>query len=429
METAVDVAILGAGFTGLWTAIYLKQAQPELRVAIIERHIAGFGASGRNGGWCSALFPWGPEQLARSYGHDAAKAMRQAMIETISEIERAISQLEIECDFRRQGTYTFARGRAQLERARAEIATAARFGVDQIAEIGGNIGPQASGSMLTVWDANCASLHPARLVRGLARAAEKLGVVLYEQTEVLSYQPGKVITSRGDLSSTFIIDALEGYRSTLRQSRRNSVPIYSLMIATAPIAESTLDEIGLPAGATFADYRHLLIYGQRTADNRIAFGGRGAPYHFGSRVRSAYDRVPRIFDHLERELKTLFPRLEGTPITHRWGGALGIPRDWHAGVSLNLETGLGRAGGYVGDGVATSNLAGRTMRDLILSRDTELANLPWVNHNSPKWEPEPLRYIGARGGVFAAGMADRLEAKTGRSSFISRILGNLTGKI
>jgi glycine/D-amino acid oxidase-like deaminating enzyme len=428
-DLAVDVAILGAGFTGLWTAIYLKQAKPELSIAVFEKEIAGFGASGRNGGWCSALFPWGPEQLERTYGHDAAVSTRRAMVETIDEIEEAIKRLEIECDFRREGTFTFARGNPQLERARAELDSVARFGVDQISELDSKAGPQASGSLLTVWDANCASLHPARLVRGLARAAERLGVRLFEQTEVLNYSSGRVVTNRGAVASSFIIDALEGYRSTLRQSRRDSIPIYSLMIATAPVADHTLDEIGLAPGATFADYRHLLIYGQRTADNRIAFGGRGAPYHFGSRVKPEFDYVPRIFEHLERELKLLFPQLAYTAITHRWGGALGIPRDWHAGVSLDLATGLGRAGGYVGDGVATSNLAGRTMRDLVLGHETELTRLPWVNHRSPRWEPEPLRFIGARGGVIAAGLADRIEASTGKATFISKILGSLTGKI
>jgi len=424
-----DVAIMGAGFTGLWTAIYLKRAQPDLRIAVLEKEIAGFGASGRNGGWCSALFPWSAEQLAKHYGFEAAVATRRAMVATIAEIAGMIRELDIDCDFRREGTYTFVRGSAQLPRAKSELAAANRFGEDDLREVAAENGPQAAASTMTVWDANCASLHPAKLVRGLARAAEALGVRLFEQTEVLSYSPGSVTTSRGLVSSHFIIDALEGYRSTLRQSKRASIPIYSLMIATEPIQSATLNAIGLPAGATFADYRHLLIYGQRTADDRIAFGGRGAPYHFGSRVKASYDRVPKIFDHLERELQSLFPQLAGVQITHRWGGALAIPRDWLAGVLLDKKSGLGRAGGYVGDGVGTSNLAARTMRDLILGVDSELTRLPWVNHQSPKWEPEPLRFVGARGGVIAAAIADSIEARTGKSTIISKVLGNLTGKI
>lgn len=424
-----DVAILGGGFTGLWTAIYLKRAQPDLKVAVLEKEIAGFGASGRNGGWCSALFPWSAEQLANHYGVDAAVATRRAMVETIAEISNLVAELGIDCDFRRAGTYTFARGSAQLERALSELASARRFGADDLREIEASAGPAAAGSSLTVWDANCASLHPAKLVRGLARAAEDLGVSIMEQTEVVEYSPGTVTTEHGIVTSRYVIDALEGYRSTLSQSRRDSIPIYSLMIATEPIPQRLLDEIGLPAGATFADYRHLLIYGQRTADNRIAFGGRGAPYHFGSRVKPGYDRVPRIFEHLERELKSLFPQLNEISISHKWGGALGIPRDWHASVKLDPATGIGRAGGYVGDGVGTSNLAARTMRDLILGVESDLTRLPWVNHQSPKWEPEPLRFLGARGGVVAAGIADLVEERTGKSSFISKILGGLTGKI
>jgi len=428
-DAKVDVAIMGAGFTGLWTAIYLKRARPDMTIAVVEKEIAGFGASGRNGGWCSALFPWSADQLAKHYGSAAAIATRRAMVETISEIEDMLGELGIDCDFQRKGTYTFVRGEAQLQRARDELASAARFGIDELKLLESGVGPSAANSSLTVWDANCASVHPARLVRGLARAAQEMGVQLFEQTEVANYSAGKVVTQRGVISSDYVIDALEGYRSTLRQSRRDSIPIYSLMIATEPVAASALDDIGLPKGATFADYRHLLIYGQRTADNRIAFGGRGAPYHFGSRVRPNYDQVPRIFEHLERELKALFPQLAGVAITHRWGGALGIPRDWHAGALLDKATGIGRAGGYVGDGVGTANLAGRTMRDLILGLDSDLIRLPWVNHRSPKWEPEPLRYLGARGGVIAAGVADRIEARTGKSTFISKVLASLTGKI
>lgn len=428
-DSKVDVAIMGAGFTGLWTAIYLKRARPELNIAVVEKEIAGFGASGRNGGWCSALFPWSADQLAKHYGFEAAVATRRAMVETITEISDMLSELSIDCDFQRKGTYTFVRGDAQLQRAQHELASADRFGIDELRKLKSGVGPKAANSSMTVWDANCASVHPARLVRGLARAAQEMGVRLFEQTQVLNYSAGKVVTEHGVISSDYVIDALEGYRSTLRQSRRDSIPIYSLMIATEPIAARALDDIDLPNGATFADYRHLLIYGQRTADNRIAFGGRGAPYHFGSRVRADYDRVPRIFEHLERELRALFPQLSGVAITHRWGGALGIPRDWHAGVALDKTTGIGRAGGYVGDGVGTSNLAGRTMRDLILGIDSNLSRLPWANHRSPKWEPEPLRYVGARGGVIAAGVADRIEGRTGKSTFISKVLARLTGKI
>ena len=143
------------------------------------------------------------------------------------------------------------------------------------------------------------------------------------------------------------------------------------------------------------------------------FGGRGAPYHLGSRIRPEYDRVPRVFAALEQTVHELFPAVRGHAVTHRWGGPLGIARDWHASVGLDRATGLAWAGGYVGDGVSTANLAGRTLADLITGRDTTLAGLPWVGHRSRRWEPEPLRWVGANLGLAAMTWADRAELRTG----------------
>jgi glycine/D-amino acid oxidase-like deaminating enzyme len=428
-QQPVDVTIIGAGYTGLWTALYLLRANPKLSVAVFEKEIAGFGASGRNGGWCSALFPWAADQLAERYGFDAAVAIREAMVDTVSEVGRITAELGIDCDYAMGGTLTVARTQAQLDRAREELVSAERFGVDKLRWLEPEAGPAFSKSLGVVLDPGCARVHPAKLVRGLARAVEELGGVIYEQSEVTRFGAGWVDTAAGRLDAKFVVEALEGYRSNLRQLKRRSIPIYSLMIATEPLPEALFDEIGLGHGSTFADFRHLLIYGQRTADNRIAFGGRGAPYHFGSRVRARYDRVPKIHGFLEASLRELLPQIGDAKITHRWGGALGVPRDWQASVGLDSATGLAWAGGYVGDGVGTSNLAGRTLADLILGKPSKLTELAWVNHRSPNWEPEPLRWLGARGGVVAAALADEVEGLTGRRSLISRLLARVTGKI
>jgi glycine/D-amino acid oxidase-like deaminating enzyme len=224
------------------------------------------------------------------------------------------------------------------------------------------------------------------------------------------------------------VDALEGYRSTLREKRRDSIPIYSLMVVTEVLPEELLNEMGLEPGITFADYRNLVIYGQRTKDNRIAFGGRGAPYHFGSSIKPGYDRNDRIHDQIEGVLLDLFPQLSTVKFEQRWGGALGVSRDWMASVRLDPKSKLGQAGGYVGDGVGTSNLAGRTMADLILGLSTPLTKLCWVQHQSPKWEFEPLRFIAARGALLGADIADQIEGVTGKRSLISKIIARLTGK-
>jgi glycine/D-amino acid oxidase-like deaminating enzyme len=219
-----------------------------------------------------------------------------------------------------------------------------------------------------------------------------------------------------------VIRATEGYTPTLEGQRRRMVPVYSLIIATEPLPAETWEQIGLRRRETFSDHRHLIIYGQRTADDRFVFGGRGAPYHFGSRIRPGFDRVPRVFDALHETLVDLFPVVKNVAITHRWGGALGISRDWTASVGLDRGTGVGWAGGYVGDGVTTTNLAGRTLADLVLRRDTDLTRLPWVDHHSRSWEPEPLRWLGINVGLRTMALADREEARTGRESRVARLV-------
>jgi glycine/D-amino acid oxidase-like deaminating enzyme len=225
-----------------------------------------------------------------------------------------------------------------------------------------------------------------------------------------------------------VVRATEGYTAQLPGSRRALAPVYSLMIATEPLPDEVWDRIGLRNRETFSDHRHLIIYGQRTADGRLAFGGRGAPYHYASRIRPEFDRAPGVFVALEHTLRELFPVLDGYAVTHRWGGALGIARDWHASVGLDRATGLGWAGGYVGDGVSTANLAGRTLADLITGQDTELTRLPWVGHHSRRWEPEPLRWLGANAGLHAMTWADHAENRRGTPSRLAGLVEMMMGR-
>jgi glycine/D-amino acid oxidase-like deaminating enzyme len=425
-DAETDVAIVGGGLTGLWTAWYLLERDPRLRVVVLEKEIAGFGASGRNGGWCSALFPRSTASLERAHGTDAALAMRRAMIDTVGEVGRVTADAGIDCDYASGGTIAYARSAVQKRAALAEIAEAERYGVDEIRWLdAGDV--HAAGALGASLDRHCARLHPGKLVRGLAAALEARGVRILEQTEVTGVGSGRVETTRGVVSAEHIVVATEGYTATLPTTRRRILPLYSLMIATEPLPPAFWDAIGIAHGQTFTDYRHLLIYGQRTADDRFAFGGRGARYHWGSAIRSEYDRVPRVFDHLRRTLVDLFPAAVDAAVTHRWGGPLGVPRDWHASVAYDPATRIGRAGGYVGDGLSTTNLAGRTLADLITGADTDLTRLPWVGHRSPDWEPEPLRFLGANAGMLAMSAADVEERVTGRRSIIARVMGPLVG--
>ena len=424
------MAIVGAGYTGLWTAYYLLGADPSLRVALVEQEIAGFGASGRNGGWCSALFPVSASRLASEHGRDAAVAQYRAMRDSVAEVVRVAAAERIEADAALGGTVVLARTDPQLRRARADVDEAREFGVDMELLDAESARRRLAATSVAggTYTPHCAAIHPAKLARGLADAVEARGASIYEQTRASAIEPGVVHTERGTLRADVVVRATEGYTPRLAGQRRAIAPVYSLIIATEPLPQAAWDEIGLAQRETFADYRHLIIYGQRTADGRMVFGGRGAPYHFGSRIDASYDRVPAVFAALQRTLGELFPVLRDAAITHRWGGPLGVARDWHASVGLDRITGLAWAGGYVGDGVSTTNLAGRTLADLILRNDSPLTDLPWVGHRSPRWEPEPLRWLGANAGLRAMTWADAAEARNGRSSRLAGAVNRLLGR-
>ena len=407
----MDVAIVGAGYTGLWTAYYLARADPSLRIAVVEARYAGFGASGRNGGWCSGLFPVGVATLARRYGRDRAVAMHQALAATVDEVGRAAAAEGIDCAYAKGGTVALARSAAQMRRARAEAAEAHEYGlnVTLLDAAAARERCAATGVLGGTFSPDCAALQPAALVRGLATAAERHGVTIYEGTRALRVERGSVVTDHGTVRADVVVRALEGYTAALAGHRRTLAPVYSLMVATEPLPAQVWERIGLARRETFTDHRHLIVYGQRTADDRLAFGGRGAPYHFGSRVDPAYDREPGVFDALRRALTDLFGI--DPPIAYRWGGPLGIPRDWTP--SVGLAGGLAWAGGYVGDGVAAANLAGRTLADLITGVESELTGLPWTGHRSRAWEPEPLRWLGINTALRATALRDSLEVRRG----------------
>jgi glycine/D-amino acid oxidase-like deaminating enzyme len=429
----VDVAIVGGGYTGLWTAYYLAKADPTLRVAVLEKNFVGFGASGRNGGWCSAIFPATLRKVAAGSSRSGAVRMQEAMFQTVDEIGNVVAAEGIDCDFQAGGYVSAARNEAQWARSRQEVEgwRAWGFGEDHMRLLSAQEASQkiaASHTLGGTFTPHCAAVQPAKLVRGLAGAVRALGVKVFEDTEVREIHDRRVSTQRGEVRAEVVVRATEGYTAQLKGARRDIVPMYSLMVATAPLPDQVWEEIGLRERETFSDKRHLRIYGQRTSDGRIAFGGRGAPYHFGSRVKPEYDHDRRVHESLRQILVDLFPGIRGVEFTHAWGGNLGIPRDWYPSVGYDRGSGLAHAGGYVGDGVATANLAGRTLTAEILDLETDLRSLPWLSRTSPRWEPEPLRWIGVNAGTIAFNVADRTEARSGKPSRLAsgfwKVLGH-----
>jgi glycine/D-amino acid oxidase-like deaminating enzyme len=413
-----DVCIVGAGYTGLWTAYYLKQADPSLRITILEKRFAGYGASGRNGGWLSGLAPGHRPVLARQYGLSSVVEWQHALDRTVDEVIEVAKRENIQADIIKSGNLRVARNAAQVERLRAEVDEDRAWGTEDIELLSASEATsrvRVDGVLLGAFNPHCARVQPAKLARGLADVVERLGVTVYEQTPVRSISPGRAQTPLGAVRAPIVLRATEGFTARMRGMRRRWLPMNSAMIATEPLSAEQWESIGWEGQETLGDCAHGFFYAQRTADNRIAIGGRAVPYRFASRV----DRDGGVSDgtivHLTSVLNTVLPQTRGVPIAHGWCGVLGVPRDWTAGVSLDKATGLGEAGGYVGHGVAGTNLAGRTLADLVLKRTTPLTEMPWVGHQSREWEPEPFRWLGVRGMYTAYTFADRHES-SGRSS-------------
>lgn len=432
---AADVAIVGGGYTGLWTAWHLLRRDPSLNVVVVEREHVGFGASGRNGGWSSAILPIGLDELADQYGAGPAHRMQAAMHATVREIGEFCEVHAPAGVYHCGGTLDVARGRPQVDRLRAHLAEYHRHGfgdddyrwLDAAETADRVVMADTSGALSSP---HCASVHPLRLVHALARAVDRAGATILEGVEVQRIDPHRLLTDAGPITAEVIVRATEGYTCELPGLRRSILPIYSLMIATEPLPDDVWDRIGLHDRPTFADGRNLIIYGQRTADDRLAFGGRGAPYHFGSSIAPKFDRDEAIRDRLTDELVRLFPAVDGYAVTHHWGGVLGAPRDWTCSVDLDRASGLAAAGGYVGDGVSTTHLAGRTLAALIagpaFDGDDELIRLPWVGHRSRNWEPEPFRWAGVNLARAAARRADVHEERHDTSSRVwSAVMNSL----
>ena len=431
-DVEADVAIVGAGFTGLWTAYYLASKQPSLKIVVLEREVAGFGASGRSGGWCSAIFPATLRKVASISSRSSAVALQQKMNETVEEVGRVTRKEGIDCHFAHGGYVSVARNQAQWARAQAEVSGWRSWGfgedhmvlLDSMSAQRHFAAPDVLGATYTP---HCAAIQPTLLVRGLARACERLGVEIYQQTPVAAIEPHHALTADGSVRAETVVRATEGYTPDIPGMHRSIVPMYSLMVVTEPLPLELFMGIGLRNRETFSDKRHLRIYGQRTADDRIAFGGRGAPYHFGSTISASFDRDQRVHRKLRRTLTELLPEVADYRFTHAWGGNLGIPRDWCPSITYNAATGLATAGGYIGDGIATANLAGRILADILTGEKSDLTLLPIVGHISPTWEPEPLRWVGVNAGSALFAAADLTERITKRPSRMAKTFWSILG--
>jgi len=413
-DVQADVVIVGAGYTGLWTAYYLKQLDPSLNISILEAEIAGFGAAGRNGGWCSAYLSGMEYWLDRPDTQADAIRLQRLMFDAVEEVGRIAAKEAFDCHFEQSGTLEIAVNSGQLRRLNAELKYWRKLGFGE--EDYRRLDQQEMTDTLNVDRAlaaihmsHTAAVHPARLARGLAATLVSSGVSLYEKSPVTDIGNGYVSTATARVKAPKVIIATEGYSDSLAFMKRRLIPVHSMMVVTEPLDEKQIDRLNFNKRYTFGNLDHMVTYGQLTADNRIAFGCRGS-YHYGSGIKQ-FDPMDPEFDLVRKSLLRFFPDLEGIGFTHAWGGTMGVSRTMRPAVNYDAKAGIGWAGGYFGNGVGAANLAGRTLADLLTGRDTERVRTPWVNpkHMNRKWEPEPIRWLGYRARRLMKQLADQKE--------------------
>ena len=428
-----DVCVVGAGYTGLWTAYYLKKEQPDLRIAVVEREFAGFGASGRNGGWLSAEFPGSRESYARSHGKAAMIALQRTMMRTVDEVVSVTTEEDIDADIVKAGMRLVAVNAAQAERLRNDVEHLQTWGYwpDDLHVLEAGTEPRIAvrGAVACAYSPHAARVHPAKLVTGLARTVVGLDVDLFEGTAVEEIRPGRgttrpeVITEHGTVRADHVLRATEGFTTGLRGPGCAWMPMSSSMIITEPLSDEQWEQIGWQGQEVLGDVAHSSVHAQRTADGRIAIGNRGGPQRLGATHSEAGATQPQDIAGLWRSLITMFPGVVDVPVEHAWSGPLGVTRDGGPTVQLDRATGIGWSGGYSGSGVASGNLAGRTLRDLVLGRNTDLTRLPWVGHEVR----EPPRWLGTRVVRSLYRTADRREAKSSEGKgHTSRLAGLAT---
>jgi len=416
-----DVAIIGAGFSGLWSAYHLKQLQPELKIAIFEKEYVGFGASGRNGGWASAEYPTSSKRLIKEHGIESYKALRDAITKSIDEIGQIAKQNNWQIDYAKGGSLVFARNKAQLSRISIELDNEHTFlNKSQTQELI-NI-PSALGAVYTP---HCAALNPFELARSLGSYLEGIGVEIYEKSAVTKILDKKLEINGYEITCPISIRATEAFTPRSWMGNRQ-IPIYSLMVATEPLPSDVITQIRNNQRATFQEACHLITYAQITGDNRLAIGGRGVRYKLFSRLSERSEIDNRMHSALERRAKSWFPQISQAKFEYRWGGAVALTRRWQAYLNFDRASGRAEIGGYVGDGVTLSYLVAKTLATQISNLKTPA--LPFIDQKIGRWEPEPIRYLAVNAGFKATVMADFEEKITNRPSLLAAIIDPLINR-
>ncbi|WP_350270248.1 FAD-binding oxidoreductase [Brevibacterium sp. CBA3109] len=451
-----DLVIVGGGLTGLWSAYYARQTHPDWQITIVEAKHIGYGASGRNGGWLSTLMPGnrakyaeavdrandtdpnGPVGSAGLSGVESVRSFQSALFDSIDEVLEVLKSEGIDAHQVRGGHIDIAQSEAGMTRLRELYEGDKQYGYGP--EDMQFLDAEATKAHINVDNAHgsvffpgTARIDPALLTRGLAAVLKNQGVTICEDTSAGHIGKGVVATNRGPVTGDTIFVCLEGYSDTVTGDLpglegRQVIPVFSSMIATNPLPASAWEDIGWDGRECLGDTAHTFIYAQRTDDDRIALGGRGAPYEFGSRLPGDGQVPAEVVELLSTRLSSLFPNLE-FEVDHAWRGALGVTRDWCAGIFFDTNQRIGVARGYAGHGVTATHLAAKTLLDRASGASTALTQLPWNDHYSGQWEPEPIRWLGIRSMYKIFNIADEWERITGakKTSLLAQFGSRLAG--
>ncbi|WP_181158496.1 NAD(P)/FAD-dependent oxidoreductase [Leucobacter massiliensis] len=434
-DVDADVCIVGAGFTGLWAAYHLLLRDRALRIVILEREIAGYGASGRNAGWLSPLVPGNRRVFSRSAGsREAGVRLQRRMLEAVDEVLGIVERESIDAAAIRSGNVVVARNPAAMQRLRDRLAADRAWGYTvaegaelSAAELAERI--RVRGAVGGLFYPTVGRIDPGGLVRGLAALVERRGAVIHEHSEVTGIASGVARTASGSVRARVVLRCTEGYSVDLADDPRRIIPINSSIIITEPLPQQVWDEIGWNRRELFSDAAHVFSYSQRTDDGRILLGGRGNPYRFGSGT-GGDGRVDRAtVEALTSRLHAMFPATAAHGIAHAWSGVLGVTRDWCASVRFDPSSGLGHAQGYAGHGVTSAYLAAKTLAERVLGERDGDAALPWAGRQTRNWEPEPIRWAGVHAMYRMFAFADWDEERRGatRTSIFARLGSRLAG--
>lgn len=413
LPTSIDVAIIGGGFSGLWSAFHLKKINPALSIAIFEAKEIGFGASGRNGGWASSDYPVYKSTLIKRHGRVQAELLFASLRDSIDEIGDFAREHAPNTGYVKSGTLSFARNRGQLRRLESIVDSEHQF--LSAAEVSERIAIE--GVRGGIFNPHCATVQPYELVLGLARYLTSQGVAIYSHSYASRFDGG-VLVNNHVVRAGAVIQATEVFGAP----GRDFIPLYSLMVATEPLSDQLWHELGNYPRFTFAEASHQINYAQRTVDGRLAVGGRGATYPFGSKLIESKESTESVHERLRNMTRSWFPQLKDIRFTHAWGGAVAITRDWEPYLIWDRAQSFGKIGGYAGDGVTMSHLAAKALAAEITDSTHSVRGLHFINRPIRSWEPEPLRYVAVNSLVKLSSVADKEESLTGRPSLLNRII-------